>query len=367
MKKKSKIIVSFAAVMVILALAAVIFWFSMPSEQRNMLLFMMTSGESYENYQEYQVVDRNESAPAPTSFEPVAAETTDDDYNSNITVIAGRMLNESSKMFKQASVQINGAADYTGWQLIADEGAAEGSNPFGPSPLSYLTAGVASNLHTQILRAAEVMDVELDSVKVEVLNTFRWDNMLSVGGAGFLDETYTNIIIESDESEEIIQNLIEIALNSWTAGEALANPTVIEPVLVVNGDNWDNNRTVPGTTQSDVSIVDEITISHVTDVPKKPEYLQLTVEEEDEGLSIDFDAMSNMEFEIFAISESAEDPERPYLKKVTVSTPSPETWEIYSDELNGTDGTPLAPTSLEYLTADTILKVKEKIKKVKFF
>ena len=62
-------------------------------------------------------------------------------------------------------------------------------------------------------------------------------------------------------------------------------------------------------------------------------------------------------FEILAISESAENPDRPYLKKVTVSfnTSNSETWEIYSDELNGTEGSPMAPTSLEYLTAGTAL------------
>ena len=52
MKKKSKIIVAFAAVMVIIAFVAAIIWFSMPSEQRNMIVFQMKSGASYENYQE---------------------------------------------------------------------------------------------------------------------------------------------------------------------------------------------------------------------------------------------------------------------------------------------------------------------------
>ncbi len=70
-----------------------------------------------------------------------------------------------------------------------------------------------------------------------------------------------------------------------------------------------------------------------------------------------FSTISDLTFEILAISESARNPDRPYLKKVTVSfnTPTSETWELYSDELNGTDGTPLAPTFLEYLIAGTAL------------
>jgi len=354
MKKKSKIIVAFAAVMVIIAFVAVIIWFSMPSEQRNMVLFKMMSGPSYENYQEYQTIERNEAALAPSSFEPVVAETTNDDYNSNITVITEMVQNEKSKMFKKAMVQPNGAADYPGWQLIADEGFDEDQNSFGPSPLSYLTTGAAANLHTHIIRASEVLNVELDRVKVEVLDKFHWENMMSAEGAGFLSETHTNIIIESSESEETIRNLTEIALNAWTAGEAFGNATTIKPSLVVNGEHWENYRAVPGTTLSDESYVDELKISHITDGPKKSDYIE-QVNEEDRDMS--FDAISNLVFEILAISESAEDSDRPYLKKVTVSfnTTESETWELYADELNGADGSPKAPTSLEYLTAGTAL------------
>ncbi len=85
MKKRSKIIVAFGALIAIIGIVAAIIWFSMPIEQRNMVSFMMKKGSSYENYQEYQVIERNETPPSPTSFEPVVAKTTDDDYNNNIT------------------------------------------------------------------------------------------------------------------------------------------------------------------------------------------------------------------------------------------------------------------------------------------
>jgi len=354
MKKRSKIILAIAGVLVIITSVAAIVWFNMPSEQRNMVSFMMKKGTSYEHYQEYQTIDRNETAPLPTSFKPTVAETTNDDYNSNITVITEMVKNEKSKMVKKAMVQPNGASAYLGWQLIADEGFDEGVNTFGPSPLSYLTTGIAANLHTQILRAAEVLNIELESVKVEVLNKFHWEDMMSAEGAGFLSETHTNIIIESSESEETIQNLKEIALNSWTAGEAFGNETRIKPSLVINGKNWKNYRATPGTTLTDEAYVDGQKISYITKEPKKSDYIE-QINEEDRDMS--FDAMSNLTFEILAISESAEKPERPYLKKVTVSfnTSKSETWELYADEMNGTDGSPAAPTSLEYLTAGTAL------------
>ncbi len=352
MNNTQKIILGLVAVIVIIASVAGIYWFSMPVEQRNMILFMFEDSPEYENYQEYQVIDRNEFALAPTSFEPVVAKTTTQDYNSNILVITEMVENEQSKMLKKAMSRPNGAADYPGWQLIADEGFEEGVDSFGPSPLSYMTTGVATNLHTQILRAAEVQGVELDYVKVEVLNKFHWENMMSPEGVGFLDETYTNIIIESNESEETIRKLKETALNSWVAGEALGNETVIKPSLIVNGENWENYRATAGTTLSDESYVDGLRISHITEGPMVSEYLE---QADDDIGDQSIEAISNLTFEILAISESAENPDRPYLKKVTVSfnTPTSETWEIYSDELNGVDGKPMAPTSLEYLTAGT--------------
>lgn len=351
MKKGYKISI---AIVIAVATIAGIFWFSMPSEERNMIVFMMVKGESYDNYQEYQVIDRNNEALAPTSFKPSVADTIEGNNNINIVAITEMVKNENSKMMKKGMVQSTGIDDYTGWYLIADEGAAEGENPFGPSPLSYYTSGLAANLHTQIIKAAEFKGLVLDNIKVEVLNKFRWNEMLSAEGAGFLDVTTTNIIIESRASKELIQEIKEMALNSWTAGEALRNETVIEPSLIVNKDDFGNYHATPGTTLSENSFVDDMKLSSVTDVPKKPRYLEQTIEEDvTEGFS--FETMSNLEFEIFAISESVENSERPYLKKITLSTPSPETWEMYSDEFMGANDHPVAPTSLEYFTIGTAL------------
>ena len=317
---------------------------------------IMLKSENYNNPQEYQVIDRNDETLAPTAFKLSFADSIDGSSNCNVVAITEMLKNEKSKMLKKGMVQTTGIEKYTGWHLIAVEGANEDSNPYGPSPLSYYTAGLAANLHTQILKAAEVKGVKLDNVKVEVLNKFHWDDMLSHnGGAGFLDETNTNIIIESSVSADIIQEINEMALHSWTAGEALKNETVIESALIVNGNNWVKYRSTAGTAVSDESFVAKLKLSSIDDVPKKPQYLVPVVKEAEIGGIPDFDAMSNLTFEIFAISESAENSKRPFLKKITVSTATPGTWEIYSDEFMGKNDKPLAPTSLEYFTAGTAL------------
>ncbi|MGD1821636.1 MAG: hypothetical protein ACPKM0_02600 [Pleomorphochaeta sp.] len=354
-KKRSvlkKVLISIGSILIIAIAAASIYWFSIPKGQRNMLTFMMFSGGNYDNYEVSQVIDRNEVDFEPTTYIPVAAETSETDHNQNIAVVTEMLQNESSSMLKGAYVQTIGVEDYTGWHFLADEGAAEGEYPYGPSPLSYYTTGVATNLHTQILYASDALAVELDDVKVEVVNKFRWNQMSSDNGTGHTDTTKTSVIIESSASEEAVQSVIDLAFNAWAAGEALANKTTIEPQLVINGENWNNYNLRAVTSLSDESVVDGFMISSVTDKTIYPETIELALNEE-QGMSLS--SMDNMEFEIYAISESANNSDRPQLKKATISTPSGESWEIYSDEFMSEDDTPLAPTSLEYFTAGTAL------------
>lgn len=351
-KKVKTILISIGSIIAVVLIGVSIYWFSIPKTQRNLLKFMVFSSGNYDNYEVSQVIDRNEFDFEPSAFIPFAAQTTESDNNQNIVVVTEMLENEDSSMLKGAYVKTNGISDYTGWHFLADEGAKEGQYPFGPSPLSYYTAGAATNLHTQIINASKVFNVKLDSVKVEVVNKFRWDNMSSETGTGNTDTTTTSVIIESSASCETIQSILDLAFNAWTVGEALKNKTTIEPQLIINGDNWDNYRTRPVTSSSDISLVDGLEISRVTDVPRYPEKIELEPVKDD---SMSLSAMDNMEFEIYAISESANDINRPYLKKVTLSTPSGETWQIYSDEYLSENDKPIAPTSLEYFTAGTAL------------
>jgi uncharacterized OsmC-like protein len=326
----------------------------MPKEARNMVSFMMFNGEKYDNYEEYMVVERNDNELQPTGIDFVGAISNENDNNVNVGTATQMVKNNTSSMLKKGTVQTAGVKDYTGWSVIADEGAAEGSNPYGPSPLSFYTAGVASSLHTQIINMANLEGVVLDNITVEVSNDFRWDDMMAADGTGHLDLTTINIIIESDASDAVIEKIKEEALNAWAVGEALRTKTTVIPHLVINGDDWDTYYAKPGTALSDVSYSGDMKLSSISDAPREPEYLELKIAD-DEGDTMSIDSMSNMAFQIFAISESAGNEDRPYLKKITISTPTEETWEIYSDEFVGNDDTPLAPTSLEYFTIGTTL------------
>jgi uncharacterized OsmC-like protein len=315
-----------------------------------MISFMVFPSESYDNYEEYQVVERNDESLQPSGPDMIGAVG---DNNVNIGTVTDMVKNEESSMFKIARVQTAGIEDYTGWQLLADEGAAEGEYPFGPSPLSYYTGGLASNLHTQILMAAEAWGVVLDDVTVEVINDFHWEDMMEDDGTGHLGLSTVNIIIKSDESEEVIERIKETAINGWAAGQALMNETEVVPNLVINGDNWNLYNATPGTSPNEVSYDGDVLMSSVTEEVVYPEYTELW--EEEESLLVNMDTMNNLTFQIYAIAENMNNPERPYYQSVTISTPSGESWELYADEFMGDNDIPLAPTPLEYFTVGTSL------------
>lgn len=354
MKTSKKVLIGVSSLIGVALIAVGAIWFSLPAGQRNMILFMATGTESYDEYEEVQVIDRNEDD-LVSVFDVYPAEPEVNDADVNIRTVTEMVLNEGSGMLKTGMVDTLGVDDYTGWAVLADEsGDGPEEYSFGPSPLSYYTSGLAANLHTQVIDAATVLDVEVDNVIVEVVNTFRWDDMSAVDGTGYLDVSTTNILIESDASSLEIQSVIDLALNGWAAGNALATETVVEPHLIINGDNFDTYNASPKTAYTVDSYVDDLMITSVTETPVEPYYLELT-EVEDLGILDMLTSMNNLQFEIYAISESAHNEERPYLNEITVNAPSGETWVIYADEFMSTDDTPIAPTSLEYFTLGTSL------------
>lgn len=351
MKTKNKIMLGIGSFFTVILVALAVIWFSIPEGQRNMILFMAGTGnEKYEDYVEYQVIDRNPN-PLEASFEVVPGVTS----NVNIQTIAGPLKNEDSSMLKIGRVETIGIESDNGWQILADE-VVSGDNgyPYATSPLSYYTTGLASNLHTQVLDAATILNVDITSVTVEVMNTFRWNEMSTADGAGFLDVSYTNILIDSESSIEEIEAVVDLALKGWASGNALLNETIVEPHLIINGNQFETYPTIVGTSNSVDSFVGDLQLSKVTEEPVLPSTIELTSNEESSILDM-LTNMDNLQFEIYSISESVYNEDRPYLNKVTTVSPTGETWELYADEYMFEGDVTVAPTSLEYFTLGTSL------------
>ncbi|MBM9518998.1 hypothetical protein JWG39_04105 [Desulforhopalus vacuolatus] len=299
---------------------------------------------------EYHVQSRVQNSPESTALKPTKAESPQGSANENISVVVERILNKDSSMLKKGTVQPVGTNKFSAWQMTCDEGGLSYEQS-SPNPLSYLTTGITSNLLTQLQRGIEILNLDIDSLKVEVKVFFRFHAPMSTQWAGFTDKVIANILIESKEPAEKISELKELALRSWVAGAALAHKTDIEPELVINGHHWDNKGSMNGSVPDDVSVDNNLTLTAKGSM-LEPETIEVG---KDVGIGPTSLFKKDIRFAVVATAESAHDSQSPCLQKIKVRaiqknyTP----WVLYADDSYGYDGLDKAPSSLDYLTAGT--------------
>lgn len=302
-----------------------------------------------QNSKVYQVETRLDDYVHPTSFVPTKATPSNGAVNENVLVVAQRVLNEGAPFLKKGVVKTVGEDRSSAWELLSDEGGA-GHAQSSPNPLTYFAAGAASSLLTQVERNIQVLDLEVDDVKVETKIYFRWSDTMTDKWSGFTDKVVANILIKSDESPEKIKELKELAMKSWAVGEGLASRTEIDATVVINGDNWDGQNAVGGKVETPISIENGFTFTNVT-----PDLNLLTVDVE-EDMAIDMHDIPNpLVFSEIGIAESANDSERPYMHRIRAKslTENYATWELYADDSRGYEGLEKAPSSWNYFTAGT--------------
>lgn len=298
----------------------------------------------------YSVQSRAAKGPEPTALKPTKADSPEGSVNENIATVIERILNKDSSMLKKGTVQPVGTDGFSAWQMTCDEGGISYEQS-SPNPLSYLTTGITANLLTQLQRGVEILNLDIDSLKVEAKVFFRFHAPMSTQWAGFTDKVIANILIESKESPDKIAELKTLALRAWVAGDGLANATEIEPELVINGQHWDNKGSQNGSVSKDVSVDNDLTLTTKT-AALKPETLELG---EDVGIGPMSIFKKDIKFAVVAIAESANDTQRPYLQKINVRAIQKNyaPWVLYADDSYGHEGLDKAPTSLDYLTAGT--------------
>lgn len=301
---------------------------------------------------QYKVQSRVSKSPEPTSFKPLKAESSEDSFRENVVVVVEKVLNNDSFFLKKGTVQPVGEEGFSSWQLLCDEGGINYEQT-SPNPLSYLTTGIASNLLTQVQRSAEIMNLDIGTMKVETKVFFRFKDLISDQWSGYTDKVIANIMIESKEPSEKITELKKMALKAWVAGEGLANKTEIQTELVVNGNHWTGKGSSSGSVPDPVSVDNKLTITSKTSAPE-PETFEVG---EDVGISPMAIVKNKIEFAVVAIAESAKDSQRPYLQKIKVRAIQDNyaAWTLYADDSYGYEGQDKAPTSLDYLTAGTAL------------
>lgn len=322
-----------------------------------LMIFMSTGCSTNTNEQkspllEYKVQSRIDTNPNPSSFLPSKAHYAEGSLSENVVVVTQRVLNKDSFMLKKALVKPVADDGFSAWQLLCDEGGMSYEQS-SPNPLSYLTTGVASSLLTQVQLSANIMNLDIDDIKVEAKVFFRFNDLMSDKWAGFTDKVIANILIQSKESPEKISQLKQVALKAWSVGEGLANKTNIETELVVNAEHWDGIASSAGSVPNPISVDNNLTITSKSSAPK-PTTFEVG---KDVGITPMTLFSNKIEFAVVAIAQSARDTQRPYLQKIKVRAIQDNyaAWTLYADDSYGYEGLDKAPTSLDYVTAGTAL------------
>ncbi|GGP67177.1 hypothetical protein GCM10009347_35790 [Shewanella algicola] len=297
----------------------------------------------------YQVETRLDNYTRPTTFTPVKAVAENAAISENIITSTQNILNPKAPFLKKGMVKVEDENAFSPWQLVSDEGGAD-HDQTAPNPLTYYAVGSASSLLTQLERAIQVLDLDVEDVKVESKIFFRWQDTMTSTWSGHTDKVISNILITSDESPEKIKELKQMALNAWAVGEGLANKTVIDSDIIVNADDWAGLKPSHGKVETPVSLDNGFPITNVT------ADLTFQTMEIEQDLALDMHHLPNpLVFPEIAIAESAHDTDRPYMHRVRAKslTENYATWDLYSDDSRGYEGKDKAPTSRDYFTIGT--------------
>ena len=297
----------------------------------------------------YRIGTRLDAYTRPVSFTPTIAVSVNGAVSENVMTTTQRILNKEAPFLKKGMVKPVGEDRWSAWELVSDEGGGH-HHQTAPNPLTYYAAGVSSSLLTQVERGIQVLGLDVDDVKVESKIFFRWADTMTASWSGYTDRVVTNVLVESNESPDRIQELKELAYSAWAVGEGLANTTRIDVAIIVNGDSWLGSKPGAGKVGSPVSMDNGFAITNVT-----PDLKLKTVGIE-EDLAVDMGNIPNpLIFSEISIAESAHDPKRPYLHRIRAKslTENYKTWDLYADDSRGYEGMDKAPSSWDYFTVGT--------------
>jgi uncharacterized OsmC-like protein len=297
----------------------------------------------------YQIEKRLNNYTNPITFTATKAIAVNGAISENVITTTQRLLNKEAPFLKKGLIKAVGVEQSSPWELISDEGG-EAHNQTAPNPLTYYISGISSSLLTQVERSIQILNLDIEDVKIESKIFFRWQDAMTDKWSGYTDKVVSNILIKSNESPQKIKELKEMAIKAWAVGEGLANKTTIDTDIVINADDWSGQTPKAGKVESPISIDNGFTLTNIS------ADLKLQTMEVEKDLGIDIANPPNpLIFTEISIVESANDSKRPYLHKIRAKslTQNYKTWELYSDDSRGFKGMQKAPTSWDYFTIGT--------------
>ena len=144
-----------------------------------------------------------------------------------------------SKMMKKATLSLN-LPGWSGWEVFVDEGAPGGGTDEAPSPLGYLSIGVAACLMTHLSGVIQGTQLEIKSIKIEQRvrfhSTYNFADTKPEDTFGYTEGLETNVVIDSDEPTEKLQQLVDLAQQACMALNSFLSRVPTETKVFVNGE-----------------------------------------------------------------------------------------------------------------------------------
>lgn len=183
------------------------------------------------------LVKRIDTMPAPVSFEIEPAKKTREGLNLELHTIAE--LLQGPGLLKRCYVKPN-IPSFGAFEMHSDEGTVIGGEDLAPAPLSYLAAGVAFCLLTHLKGYADSQGLNISTIRVEQKMKFqsRIPGMTSdMGGEmeGHSNGLETFVLIETQESDEVVARMSDIAERACMAAQTVVNAVPATMVVTING------------------------------------------------------------------------------------------------------------------------------------
>lgn len=183
------------------------------------------------------VVKRIDTMPAPVSFDIEPAKKSKEGLNLELHTIAE--LLQGPGLLKRCYVKPN-IPSFGAFEMHSDEGTLIGGADLAPAPLSYLAAGIAFCLLTHLKGYADSQGLDISSIRVEQKMKFqsRIPGMTSdMGGQmeGHSNGLETFVLIETQESDEAIARMSDIAERACMAAQTVVNAVPTSMMITING------------------------------------------------------------------------------------------------------------------------------------
>lgn len=196
----------------------------------------MTSAPNTSNF-DGTLVKRIDTMPAPVSFELEPAKKSKDGLDLELHTVAE--LLQGPGLLKRCFVKPN-IPSFGAFEMYSDEGTVIGGADVAPAPLSYLAAGIAFCLLTHLKGYADDQGLNISSIRVEQKMKFqsRIPGMTAdMGGQmeGHSNGLETFVLVETQESDEVIARMSDIAERACMAAQTVVNAVPASMIVTING------------------------------------------------------------------------------------------------------------------------------------